>query len=140
MAKNEAVKDSGSMQVFESGANRDNATGKGRMDLVPMKYASMFMMDDPVLDNVDMFMELRDNTYLRNALRCSLDTVPVFRYDEILAEMEAEGIEMRAYKDEQDKKRACAAHVLIEASKIYEAGAAKYQPNNWSAICCLVKS
>jgi hypothetical protein len=140
MAKNEIVKDSGSMQTWETGCHRDNSVGKGRMDLVPMKYASMFMMDDPVLNQVDMFMETRDSMYLLNALRCALDTVPVFRYDEMLAEMYADDIEMCVYEDENDKKRACAAHVLIEVSKIYEAGAAKYQPNNWSATCCLVKS
>ena len=126
MAKNEIVKDSGAMENFSSGARRDCAVGKGRCDLLVLDYAGLFMMSDPVLANVAAFMESRDQKDLLEALKSSLNTVPVFRYDEILAEMESDGIEMRVYENEQDKKRACAAHVLLEASKIYEAGALKY--------------
>ena len=131
MTKNEIVKDSGSMQEFSSGAHRDNAIGKGRCDLLVLDYAGLFMMDDPVLANISIFMEKRDSKHLLDALQCSLNTVPVFRYDEILAEMAEDGIEMRIYENEKEKARACMAHVLIEASKMFEAGALKYQPNNW---------
>ena len=126
MAKNEMIKDSGAMENFESGARRDCAVGKGRCDLLVLDYAGLFMMNDPVLANVSIFMESRDQKYLLEALKCSMDTVPMFRYDEILAEMAVNGIEMRVYNDDDDKKRACMAHVLLEASKIYEAGALKY--------------
>ncbi len=123
---NEAVKDSGSTQEFSTGAHRDCAVGKGRMDLVPLGHASRVMFNDPVLENVDIFMETRDVKYLIEALKCSISTVPVFRYDEIVAEMEKDGIEMRVYDNDTDKAKACYAHMLIEASKIYEAGAIKY--------------
>jgi hypothetical protein len=131
MAKNEIVKDSGSMENFESGAHRDCAIGKGRCDLLVLDYSGLFMMNDPVLANVSIFMDTRDPKNLLDALQCSLNTVPVFRYDEILAEMATDGIEMRVYENEKDKAKACMAHVLLEASKIFEAGALRYGVNNW---------
>ena len=142
MAKNEAIKDSGSMQEFKSGAHRDSTSPltKGDLSLVPLEYVSMMMGNDPVLSNIATFMDNRDAVHLIDALRCSIHTVPVFRYDEILAEMEEQGIEMRVYENEKEKANAVFSHMILEASKIFAAGAAKYGSGNWSATCCLVKS
>jgi hypothetical protein len=128
MAKNEVVKDSGSTQEFETGAHRDatSALTKGDLSLVPLEYVSMMMNDDPVLSNIAIFMEKRKTVHLVDALRCSIKTVPVFRYDEILAEMADQGIEMRVYETEQEKANAVFAHMTLEASKIYAAGGEKY--------------
>ena len=126
---NEAVKDSGSTQEYTSGAHRDSSVGKGRMDLVPLRYASKVMFDDPVLENVDTFMETRDVKYLIEALKCSINTVPVFRYEEMLSDLQRDGIEMRVYDNDVDKAKACYAHMMLEASKIFEAGGIKYGGN-----------
>lgn len=131
MAKNEVVKDSGSMQEYSSGAHRDNATGKGRCDLLPLGYVSLVLNKDPVLANIDIFMERRDIVHLADALQCAIDTLPVFCWDEIFAEMQAQGIEMRKPESGRELAQACMAHMMIEVSKLYEAGAQKYQPNNW---------
>ena len=90
MAKNEVIKDSGNTQEFSTGAHRDatSAVTKGDMSLVPLEYVSMMMDNDAVLSNIAIFMDKRDTIHLVDALRCSINTVPVFRYDEILAEME----------------------------------------------------
>jgi hypothetical protein len=128
MAKNEVVKDSGSMQEFSSGAHRDatSALTKGDMSLVPLEYVSMMMDNDPVLSNIAIFMDRRDAAHLIDALRCSINTVPVFRYDEILAEMAEQGIEMRVYENEKEKANAVFSHMILEASKIFAAGGEKY--------------
>lgn len=127
MAKNETVKDSGSMQEFSSGAHRDMSDGnKGDMSLVPLDYASLILLNDPVLSNVHQFMELRDTKFLIDALQCSINTVPVFRYDEILNEMAEKGIEMRVYENEQEKAKAIFAHMILESSFLFEAGGKKY--------------
>lgn len=127
MAKNEEIKDSGAMQEFGTGAHRDMSDGnKGDMSLVPLDYASLVLLDDPVLANIHQFMELRDTKFLVNALQCSINTVPVFRYDEILSEMSSKGVEMRVYEDEKEKTRAMFAHMILESSFIFEAGGKKY--------------
>ena len=115
---NQEIKDSGSMQEFKSGAHRDASTSaKGDFSLVPLEYAAMVMEGDPVVTNIAEFMEKRDIQYLAEALKASLDTVPVFRYDEILEEMKSQNIEMRVYTDDKDKRKACCAHMMLEVAK-----------------------
>ena len=128
MVKNDVIKDSGSMQEFESGAHRDSTSAikKGDLSLVPLEYASMMMYHDPVLSNIAMFMEKRQVSYLVDALRHSINTVPVFRYNEILSGMIEQGVEMHVYEDEKDRENAVFAHMILEASKIYAAGGEKY--------------
>ena len=127
---NQEIKDSGSMQEFKSGAHRD-AQKNGDCSLIPLTYAALVMNNDPVLDNVGKFMEKREVSYLVDALKQSIKTVPVFRYDEVLAKMEDADIEMHAYSSDEEKATACYAHMMLEVSELYLAGAKKYQPNNW---------
>ena len=133
---NEKIKDSGSTQEFGNGAHRDNAKGKGRMDLVPLIEASMAMFDDPVLYNTGKFMETRDPQYLVKAIRESAETVETFHYHIMVQSLIDEGIQMRIIdENEPDAKnrmlKACIAHMMLESSKLYEAGADKYGANNW---------
>ena len=102
---NEKIKDSGSTQEYSNGAHRDNATGKGRMDLVPLIEASMVMFDDPVLYNIGKFMETRDTKYLAQAIRETVETVDIFHYQTMVESLIAEGIQMRVISaDEPDAK------------------------------------
>lgn len=101
---NEEIKDSGSMREFGTGAHRDNATGKGRCDLLPLKQVAE-IMEDPVITEIALFMETKDKKHLREAIKASVKTVPEFK----------SGL----------------PHMMIEASKLYEAGAIKYGENNW---------
>lgn len=133
---NETIKDSGSKREFSTGAHRDNASGKGRTDLLPLKEVSM-VMDDPVIREVSEFMEDHNIWHLANAIAESVDTLNKFHYPTIKAEMQEMGIELAGIKSDSPEelkntmKQACLAHMMIEASKLYEAGAAKYGENNW---------
>lgn len=108
-----SIKDSGSKREFETGAHRDNATGKGRCDLLPLRQVSRVMQVDgepePVLSDIAAFMETLDKKYLEFAIQDSLITCPV--YENSLPNM------------------------MLEVSKLYEDGALKYGENNWSATC-----
>jgi hypothetical protein len=130
MAKNEVVKDSGSMQSFGL-AHRDTNFGKGDMSLVPLEFAAMVMGGDEVLTNIAMFLEDQNYIHLIDALQCSINTVPVFQYENFVKELEAEGIEMHHYDDPKAKFKACVSHLLIEVSKLYASGADKYGRHNY---------
>ena len=125
MAKNETVKDSGAMQEFGF-AHRDTSAGKGDMSLVPLDFAAMVMGGDAVLTNVSMFLEDQNYMHLIDALQCSVETVPMFQYENFVKELESEGIEMHRYADSKDQFKSCIAHMLIEVSKLYQAGGEKY--------------
>ena len=127
---NEMVKDSGSTQEFTTGAHRDNANGKGRCDLLPLKYVAM-VMNDAVLENIDRFMETRDVSHLVKAICDSVNLVPCFRLDEIEKFLNDNNIETVKYSNNSDAVRSQLAHMMLEASKLYEAGANKYGANNW---------
>lgn len=134
---NEKIKDSGSTQEFATGAHRDNATGKGRCDLLPLAQASMAMAGDKVLALVGDFMETRDTIHLANAIRASAETVPCFHFKSIVDDLASDGVEVKLPQCEHqaDEKlrilNACVAHMLLESSKLYEGGAIKYGANNW---------
>lgn len=102
---NEEIKDSGSMREFGTGAHRDNATGKGRCDLLPLRQVGELMKDEVIL-NVATFMETKDKQYLYKALEAGCKTLPQY-------------------------KETGLAGMMLEASKLYEAGALKYGENNW---------
>lgn len=97
------IKDSGSMREFATGAHRDNATGKGRCDLLPLKQVAEVMNDD-VIANVAKFMETKDRQWLLAALRAGCEKLDQY---------------------------SCMADMMIEVSKLYEDGARKYGENNW---------
>lgn len=136
---NETVKDSGSKQEFNTGAHRDNPIGKGRCDLLPLKYVAKVMYNDPVITEINLFMETRDTEHLITAIRNSIQTLPQFMWSEIFHELKEDGITQngpicRNVSAEESKTifdTACFAHMMLEASKLYEAGANKYGENNW---------
>ncbi len=98
------LKDSGSRREFSTGAHRDNAAGKGRCDLLPLRQVAN-VMNDPVIDCIASFMETHDKKYLEQAVRESVKTIP--QYSSGLPNM------------------------MIEVSHQYEDGANKYGENNW---------
>lgn len=102
--KNEAIKDSGSTREFGTGAHRDNATGKGRCDLLPLKQVGE-IMDDPVIKEIALFMETKEKKHLQEAIKASTTTLKEFET----------GL----------------PNMMLEVSKLYEAGAIKYGENNW---------
>lgn len=130
MAKNEAIKNSGSMQEFGL-AHRDTNVGKGDMSLVPLEFAAMVMGGDEVLTNIAMFLEDQNYIHLIDALQCSVNTVPVFQYDSFVKELEAEGIEMHHYDDPNDQFKACISNMMIEVSKLFQAGSERYGRHNF---------
>lgn len=103
------IKDSGATREFETGAHRDNASGKGRCDLLPLKQVAVLMGDEPVIKNISLFMETKDKAYLYEAIRESVKTLPQYKT----------GL----------------PNMMIEVSHLYEDGAIKYGENNWSATC-----
>ncbi len=98
------LKDSGSTREFSTGAHRDNATGKGRCDLLPLRQVAN-VMQDKVIDNIASFMETHDKKYLEQAIRESVNTLPQYKT----------GL----------------PNMMIEVSHQYEDGANKYGENNW---------
>lgn len=134
---NEKIKDSGTTQEFSTGAHRDNATGKGRCDLLPLKQVASAMANDKVLLLIDQFMETRDTIYLANAIRASAETLSQFRFKNIVREFNGFGISINMPDEEYEADQklailnACVAHMMLEASKLYESGANKYGANNW---------
>jgi hypothetical protein len=118
---NETIKDSGSMREFSTGAHRDNATGKGRCDLLPLRQVAYLMADEngnpePVIINLANFMDIGNVNYLYAALREGCEKLPQYT---------------------------CLADMMLEASKLYEAGAAKYGENNWKRgipVSCYIDS
>lgn len=131
---NEKVKDSGSTQEFSTGAHRDNPTGKGRCDLLPLKYVAM-VMNDPVLTEINAFMEDEDITHLSSAIKYSVKTLDVFHYENIVNQLSDDHIFMNVTlvtdSNKEEILTKCLAHMMLEASKLYEAGAEKYGENNW---------
>jgi hypothetical protein len=110
------VKDSGSTREFSTGAHRDNATGKGRCDLLPLKEVAL-IMEDKVLENISKFEETYDKSYLVQAVRLARETIS--EYEGNFSTM------------------------FIETSKLYEDGANKYGENNWKngmPISCYIDS
>jgi hypothetical protein len=101
------IKDSGERRFFETGANRDMATGKGRCDLVPIKEMWMIIKDEfdkeGVLLAIDFFMKTGEVKYLIKAANLFV-------------------------KHHTNMK---AAEFMIETSKQYEGGALKYGERNW---------
>lgn len=134
---NEKIKDSGTTQEFSTGAHRDNATGKGRCDLLPLKQVASTMANDKVLLLINQFMETRDTIHLANAIRASAETLSQFRFKNIVREFNGFGISINMPDEEYEADQklailnACVAHMMLEASKLYEAGANKYGANNW---------
>lgn len=124
---NEKVKDSGATQEFSTGAHRDNPAGKGDCSLLPLKEVGD-IMNDPVILQIAEFMETNNVECLGEALKLSTKTLKQFDHENIIGLLEEQGINVVV---EKGSVKACLAHMMIEASKLYQAGAEKYGRNNW---------
>lgn len=98
-----AIKDSGERRNFETGAVRDIQEGKGRPSLMPFEVVYMLMNKDDVMFCLGCFKNDNITAHLYNAIRVFSRTV----YDGSCETM------------------------LLEVSKHFEEGAAKYGDNNW---------
>lgn len=96
-----SIKDSGERRVFETGAVRDCAEGKGRCDLLPLDVIAAWI-NDPVLECVSEFIKTHDPVYLDGAL-CHL-AVTYF---------------------------SCKADLVLEMAIHMEEGLKKYPERNW---------
>lgn len=95
------IKDSGERRVFETGAVRDCAEGKGRCDLLPLREVAQWM-NDPVIDEIASFVETHDVFYLWEAL------------NQITS-----------------KHFSCKADLVLEMAIHMEEGLKKYPERNW---------
>ena len=95
------IKDSGERRVFETGAVRDCAEGKGRCDLLPLEVIAAWM-NNIVLDKIAMFVKTHDTLHLRMAL-------------DYIAE----------------KHFSCKADLVLEMAIHMEEGLKKYPERNW---------
>lgn len=95
------IKDSGERRVFETGAVRDCAEGKGRCDLLPLCAVGKWL-NDQVLLAVGSFVDTHDGRYLEVAL-------------DYIAE----------------KHFSCKADLVLEMAIHMEEGLKKYPERNW---------
>jgi hypothetical protein len=107
------LKDSGTRRVFSSGATRDCAEGKGRMDLVPLLEVSE-LLNDPVYKHVHNYIRTGDTEQIKIAMNLFV---------------------IKHYKDWYT--------AIIEVSKQYEDGCIKYGDRNFEKglpLNCFVDS
>ena len=95
------LKDSGTRREFDTGAVRDISEGKGRCDLLTLDVIGN-MIDSPELISIENFKRTKKTNYLMDAIQ---------------------KFTVRLDKDIYT--------VILEVSKHFEAGAAKYSENNW---------
>lgn len=94
----------GTMREFGNGCHRDDATGKGRCDWMPLYVVANIMRHDDFIKHIAEFLEDFKPKHLEDALRMLPN---VF------------------------KEYTSVPQMMIEVSKLYEAGAIKYGANNW---------
>lgn len=63
-----AILDSGNRREFETGAVRDIAGGKGRMDLVPLDAVGC-VLEDTILTDINDYVRKGDKMSLVNAIK-----------------------------------------------------------------------
>lgn len=103
------ILDSGDRTEYKTGAVRDNREGKGRCDLIPLKYMADIIGydDDPyvgkIIRHIYDFQQTRDVRFLKHAIDLFID---LGMYDDIFT-------------------------AFLELSKHYEEGAKKYGEYNW---------
>lgn len=100
-AETPTIKDSGERRVFETGAVRDCAEGKGRCDLLPLCAVGKWLNDQALLA-VGLFVDTHDGRYLEVAL-------------DYIAE----------------KHFSCKADLVLEMAIHMEEGLKKYPERNW---------
>ena len=139
-------KDSGATREFSTGAHRDAATGKGRCDLLPLlgvgrvfrrilkesvaiktddcnerKVVTVEIVDDP---NAVSHIINEDNArwvFVESISRFTRTHNTQFLVDAIIAAKV--GLDEYNYSTFE--------HMFLDVSKLYEAGAIKYEANNW---------
>ena len=97
------IKDSGERRAFETGAVRDIQIGKGRPTLMPLEVVYMLTGGDDVIFCIGYFKNTGKTEHLYNALGRFVK---------------------KAYDDSYET-------MILEVSKHFEEGAAKYGENNW---------
>lgn len=101
------IQDSGNRRTFDTGAVRDIQEGKGRPTLMPLEVVSRLILEvtgsDGIIDRIHQFTKFGDTYYLYLALMKFMGMA----YDHNLQTM------------------------LLEVSKHYEEGCAKYGEDNW---------
>ena len=101
------IKDSGERRVFESGAQRDCAEGRGRCDLLPLDVVSS-IMNDYILNQIASFYQAEE-TFQTEKTFYLIDALKYFsseRYPDVPT-------------------------MILEVSKHFEEGARKYGEYNW---------
>ena len=116
------ILDSGNRREFETGAVRDIAEGKGRMDLLPLREIALFIdfcknPAYPVSDEItisEVFSNM--NTFLQTG---GTDNIRVILKSFIQTNYKSENLD--------DSIR----NAILDLSIHYEQGAAKYEERNW---------
>ena len=108
------IKDSGCRRSFDTGAVRDIQDGKGRPSLMPLEVVYM-LTHDIVIYYLGRFKDDGDTENLVKVLS-HFSRV----YDDGLTKASPEAITTQRYTT-----------MLLEVSKHFEEGAAKYGDNNW---------
>lgn len=102
------IKDSGDRTRFESGAQRDMRAGKGRFDVMPLEVVNTYLVG---------FVGKKDNALTEIALfQRNYTTLHLYK---------ALGHFVSDAYDGSDET------MLLDVAKHYEAGAVKYEPDNW---------
>lgn len=139
------IKDSGSTREFDTGAHRDNATGKGRCDLLPMPQVSLAYERISDFDDYDTKSYEMLSGVVKNMLDVALETIidaPVGNSDYCIDSMAtvaaataiAEGMRENIITKDIPFD-SCNIELfwygIMQVSKHYEEGAVKYGANNW---------
>lgn len=98
-----AIKDSGERRTFETGAVRDITANKGRPSLMPLEVVFTLLKGDTIIYCLGYFKGTGNTVHLYDALRF---------------------FARKYYNDSYET-------MLLEVSKHFEEGAAKYGDNNW---------
>lgn len=133
MANNEnVIKDSGATQEFGTGAHRDSSENKGDCSLLPMDIVSVLLFNDPVFNCLNKFQETREIEHLMGAIRESVNTIPQFRFEEIVKNLNSEGVKLSCNTDNPHEVLiSCISTMLLEVSFHFKSGSEKYGRHNY---------
>ena len=123
MSENKLPKDSGSTQEFQTGAHRDNPSGKGRCDLLPLDTLCALTSDN-FFGLLHQFITEQNDEYAEKAIHLVINRLGEKYTPKPLGENN-EPI------DAEREPNQLVYATLLDASLLYEAGAMKYGSNNW---------
>lgn len=133
--KSNEIKDSGKKREFSTGAHRDFAEGKGRMDLLP--HAETNIVFNMVLDEGDKFPKSLSGVLYKALTEILIgmqnldDETCIIRAAALIAIAEGIHENTKTYDVSEPNSVGMFTYGIIQVSKHYEAGAKKYGPNNW---------